>query len=167
MIKAAWCRMMAAYNAEMNDRFYAAAARLPDELRHAEAGVFFGSLHGTLCHLVWGDMMWMSRFDGGEKAPVGIAGSARMIPDFATLRAARVETDSRITRWAEALEDTALEGDVVWYSQVAGAEMRRPMSMAVTHLFLHQNHHRGQAHALITRYGEDTGATDLPFVLSP
>jgi uncharacterized damage-inducible protein DinB len=44
--------MVATYNAEMNRRFYGAAARLPDESRHAPAGVFFGSLHGTLCHLL-------------------------------------------------------------------------------------------------------------------
>jgi uncharacterized damage-inducible protein DinB len=33
------------------------------------------------------------------------------------------------------------------------------------HVFNHQTHHRGQVHALITRAGESTGDTDLPFVL--
>jgi uncharacterized damage-inducible protein DinB len=37
--------------------------------------------------------------------------------------------------------------------------------LVVAHLFNHQTHHRGQAHALLTRHGQDTGATDLPFVL--
>ncbi|EHM02265.1 DinB family protein [Acetobacteraceae bacterium AT-5844] len=165
MISAEWARMMAAYNAEMNRRFYAAAARLPDEARRAEEGAFFGSLHGTLCHLLWGDTAWMARLDGGEGPGVGIADSARMIQDFTALQDARWAMDNRIIRWAEALEDSALEGDLVWYSQVAKAELRRPVAMAVTHLFLHQNHHRGQAHALLTRHGEDTGATDLPFAL--
>jgi uncharacterized damage-inducible protein DinB len=34
-------------------------------------------------------------------------------------------------------------------------------------MFNHQTHHRGQAHALITRAGEQTGDTDLPFVVDP
>jgi uncharacterized damage-inducible protein DinB len=166
MISADWCRMMARYNAEMNQRFYAAAARLPDAARREDGGAFFGSLHGTLCHLVWADTIWMSRFDGGEGVTVGIADSPRMIAEFDALRAARQATDQRIIRWAAALEDHALTGDLTWYSQAAGRQMVRPMAVTVTHLFLHQNHHRGQAHALLTRHGEDTGATDLPFVLA-
>jgi uncharacterized damage-inducible protein DinB len=165
MISADWCRMMAAYNAEMNQRFYAAAARLPDAVRRQDGGAFFGSIHGTLCHLVWGDTAWMSRFDGGELPPVGIAESPRMIEDFDALQAARQALDARIIRWAAALQDSALAGDLTWYSQSAGRQMVRPMAVAVTHIFLHQNHHRGQAHALLTRYGEDTGVTDLPFAL--
>jgi uncharacterized damage-inducible protein DinB len=35
----------------------------------------------------------------------------------------------------------------------------------VTHFFNHQTHHRGQVHALLTGFGEQTGDTDLPFVL--
>ncbi|MBC9176264.1 DinB family protein [Pseudoroseomonas ludipueritiae] len=165
MITPAWCRMMAAYNAEMNRRFYAAAARLPDAARRREEGAFFGSLHRTLCHLLWADMAWMARFDGGPPPPVGLAESPEMIAEFEALREARAATDARIVAWVETVEESTLAGDLRWYSQSAGREMERPMAVAVTHLFLHQNHHRGQAHALLTRAGEDPGVTDLPFVL--
>jgi uncharacterized damage-inducible protein DinB len=43
--------------------------------------------------------------------------------------------------------------------------MRKPKALCVMQVFNHQTHHRGQVHALLTRAGEDTGATDLPFVL--
>ena len=66
MITPAWVRAMAAYNAEMNRRLYRAAETLADSARRAERGAFFGSIQGTLCHLLWGDTAWMSRFDGGE-----------------------------------------------------------------------------------------------------
>lgn len=165
MLTPAWCRMMAAYNAEMNRRFYAAAARLPDAVRRQEAGAFFGSLHRTLCHLVWADMAWMARFDGGPPPPAGLAESAGMIEDFDAMQAARVALDARITGWAEGLDDAALAGELRWHSQSAGQEMARPMMVVATHLFLHQTHHRGQAHALLTRFGETVGVTDLPFVL--
>ncbi|MBO1074855.1 DinB family protein [Roseomonas marmotae] len=165
MITPAWCRMMASYNAEMNRRFYAAAAQLPDAVRRRDEGAFFGSLHRTLCHLLWGDMAWMARFDGGPPPPAGLAEGPEMIAEFEALREARIATDARITAWAAGVDEPTLAGTLRWYSQAAGREMERPMAMAVTHLFLHQNHHRGQAHALLTRAGADTGATDLPFVL--
>ena len=61
----AFVRTMAAYNAEMNRRIYTAAQRLPERERRLARGAFWGSIHGTLCHLLWGDRMWMSRCPSG------------------------------------------------------------------------------------------------------
>ncbi|MCS6855618.1 MAG: damage-inducible protein DinB, partial [Elioraea sp.] len=55
MISPAWCRLMAAYNAEMNRRIYRAAAQLSDAERTRDRGAFFGSIHATLNHILWGD----------------------------------------------------------------------------------------------------------------
>jgi len=165
MITPAYCRTMAAYNTEMNRRFYAAAATLDDAARRRPCGAFFGSLHGTLCHLVWGDTMWMSRFDGGTPPPVKLPESPRMIEDFATLRTTREALDARIESWAAGIEQPALDGDLTWFSGAAGREVRRPMSLLVMHFFNHQTHHRGQAHALLTAAGASTGDTDLFLVL--
>jgi len=165
MPTAAWCRMMAGYNATMNRRFYDAAARLTEAQRRQDEGAFFGSLHRTLCHLVWADAAWMARFDGGTPPSATLAEGPDMIADFAEMRAARDALDARISAWAAALDDAALDGELRWYSQSAGAEIARPRMVAVTHLFLHQSHHRGQTHALLTRFGETVGVTDLPFLL--
>ena len=64
MITPAYVRTMAAYNSEMNRRLYGPAARLSDEARKADRGAFWGSIHKTLTHILWGDNSWMSRFDG-------------------------------------------------------------------------------------------------------
>ncbi len=58
-----------------------------------------------------------------------------------------------------------LEGDLAWFSGALGRDVARPRALVVMHVFNHQTHHRGQVHALITRAGESTGDTDLPFVL--
>jgi uncharacterized damage-inducible protein DinB len=50
---------MAAYNAEMNRRLYAAAASLTDAARKADRGAFWKSIQGTLIHLYWGDCQWI------------------------------------------------------------------------------------------------------------
>ncbi|UPY36141.1 DinB family protein [Sediminicoccus sp. KRV36] len=165
MITLTWARAMAAYNSEMNRRLYAAADTLEDAARRAEGGAFFGSIHGTLCHLLWGDTVWMNRFDGWERPPVGIPGSTSWIADWAALKAARVEADAGIEAWAARLTADGLEGEVDWFSGANNAQMRRPRWLLITHMFNHQTHHRGQAHALLTRAGAQTGATDLPWVI--
>jgi uncharacterized damage-inducible protein DinB len=165
MITPDYVRAMAAYNAEMNRRLYDAASRLPDAERRRDRGAFWGSIHGTFSHLLWGDRMWMSRFDGWEKPPVTLRDSATMVPDFPTLRAAREETDAALIAWADRLDPSWLEADQTWFSGAAQREMRRPRALLVTHLFNHQTHHRGQAHAMLTAAGEQTGDTDLMLVL--
>jgi uncharacterized damage-inducible protein DinB len=54
--------MLAAYNAWANERLYDAAARLPDAGYRADRGAFFGSIHGTLNHILVGDRIWMHVF---------------------------------------------------------------------------------------------------------
>ncbi len=165
MITPAYVRMMAAYNAEMNRRLYAAAGRLPDAGRRLDRGAFWGSIHGTLAHLVWGDRQWMSRFDGWEKNTVPLAQSAADARDFAALETERVAFDARIVDWAGRVEQSWLDGDLTWFSGAAKREMSKPLRVLVPHLFNHQTHHRGQAHAMITAAGEKTEATDLMLIV--
>src|SRR6266446_1726401 len=86
MITPAYVRTMAAYNTEMNRRLYGAADRLSDEERRLPRGAFWGAIHGTLTHILWGDRQWMSRFDGWERPTTPIKQSSEMIEDFAELR---------------------------------------------------------------------------------
>ena len=165
MITQDFVRLMAAYNAEMNRRLYAAAAKLDDAERKADRGAFWKSLHGTLVHLYWGDCQWMSRFDNWPKPDTPIRQSAAMIDDFDTLRAKRVRADADIEAWAAKIDDRWLADDLVWFSGAAGREMRRAKGKLVVHFFNHQTHHRGQAHALLTARGQDTGDTDLFLVV--
>lgn len=165
MISPAYVTKMAAYNAEMNRRWYGAAARLSDAERKAGHGAFWGSLHGTLAHILWGDRMWMSRFAGWDKPAVAQKQSPGLYDDFTTLHAARVADDARLIAWADTVTQAWLDEDLVWFSGSVQREMRQPRTILVVHMFNHQTHHRGQAHTLLTAMGQETGDTDLPFVL--
>jgi uncharacterized damage-inducible protein DinB len=166
MISPAYVRTMAEYNAEMNRRLYGSAARLSDAERRAPRGAFWGSIHGTLTHILWGDQQWMSRFDGWPKPATPIKQSAQMIEDFTELRTGREQADAAISRWAQKVDDAWLAGDLTWFSGAANREVRAPLQLLVTHFFNHQTHHRGQAHAMLTAAGQATGDTDL-FLLVP
>src|SRR5271166_2924394 len=122
LVGPAFVRTMAAYNAEMNRRIYAAAQRLPETERRLPRGAFWGSIHGTLCHLLWGDQMWMSRFDGWAKPPVDMKESPTLIVDFDALRQARVAADDGISAWAERMSEDWLQQDLVWFSGAIGRE---------------------------------------------
>jgi uncharacterized damage-inducible protein DinB len=165
MITPDWVRLMAAYNAEMNRRLYAAADRLTPDQRTEDRGAFFGSVQGTLSHLLWGDRFWMHRFDGWEKPPGGIAASPTLYADWEALKRERAETDAGIEGWASRVDPAWLAGCLSWFSAAMGRDITRPNAILVTHVFNHQTHHRGQVHALLTGFGEKTGDTDLPFVL--
>ena len=165
MITPAFVRLMAEYNAEMNRRLYGAADRLTDAERKADRGAFWHSIHGTLTHILWGDTQWMSRFDNWAKPAVAIKQSASMIDDFEMLKTRREQADADIIAWASRVDDAWLAEDLVWFSGAAQKEMRRQKGPLVAHFFNHQTHHRGQAHALLTACGQDTGDTDLFLVV--
>jgi uncharacterized damage-inducible protein DinB len=165
MITPDYARTMTAYNAEMNRRLYAAVAGLPEEVRRADRGAFWGSIHGTLNHLLWGDLTWMSRFAGWPAPGVSMKESPALHADFGELRAAREAADAGMIAWAGTLDPAWLDGDLGWYSGALGRQMAAPRALLLTHLFNHQTHHRGQVHALLTAAGAATGDTDL-FVIA-
>jgi uncharacterized damage-inducible protein DinB len=165
MITPAYVRTMAAYNSEMNRRLYAAASRLSDTERKRDCNAFWGSLHNTLVHILWGDGQWMSRFDGWERPTTPIKDSGGMLDDWAELSARRVEADAKIEDWARRVHDAYLARDMTWFSGAAQREVTASCRLLVTHFFNHQTHHRGQAHALITGAGEKTEDTDLFLVI--
>ena len=79
---------LAAYNRWANRRIYADAASLPDELRKRPAGLFFGSVHATLNHLLVADYIWMRRFTGEGPQPERL--NQILHEDFSELRSACV-----------------------------------------------------------------------------
>ncbi len=161
MIDAEYCQTMAAYNGWMNRKLYEAAARLPDAERKADRGAFFRSIHSTLNHILWGDRVWLPRFNG-KTYPVGGMG-VDLYDGFDALLAARRTMDDEISAWAAQLDNVQLAGTLTWFSGVAQREMSRPRWLCVTQMFNHQTHHRGQITTLLKQAGIDPGATDLPW----
>src|SRR6188768_595456 len=91
-------QMFAEYNRWMNEKLYAAAARLSDEQRKADLGAFFKSIHATFEHLLGGDCRWLQRFRG-EPVTAPFPGGVPY-PDFEALRAERARCDQDILAWS-------------------------------------------------------------------
>ena len=161
MISVDHVRLMARYNAWQNRSLYTAADALDDAERRKARGAFFGSIHGTLAHVMWGDRMWMGRFAGTEPPKVGIRESPRLIEDWAELKQQRAAFDETIQLWAQGLDPAWLQGSLTWFSGAIGREMTKARWHLVTHFFNHQTHHRGQVHAMLTACGARPEDTDL------
>lgn len=141
---------LARYNGWANSRLYAHASTLPDEAYRRDVGAYFKSLHATLNHLLVADRIWMRRLSGTGDHPSTL--SAILFEDFASLRAARVVEDQRIVDFVAKLEPAAIERELAFES-LKGLALRQPVSEILAHLFNHQTHHRGQAHAILTQLG--------------
>lgn len=162
-------RLMAEYNTWMNAKLYDAAAGLSQEDVARNRGAFFGSILGTLEHLVVADTLWLKRF---AEHPAGTAlAPVRALPKPASLdaiqfgaieplRLRREMLDRVIATWIETLEEADLD-TVLAYQNSRGIPYAKPFGLLLVHVFNHQTHHRGQATTLLTQAGAEVGVTDL------
>ena len=165
MITPAYAQRMAAYNRWQNRKLLAAAGSLSDAERRADRGAFFGSIFGTLNHLLWGDTILLHRFAGtGMPESPNIPVSVGETGDWAAYCHRREAKDQEIIDWAAALTDAGLAADLSYYSQAVERDLTEPLALFVMHFFNHQAHHRGQVHAMLSAVGKDYGDTDLPFM---
>ena len=162
------CNFLAKYNGWMNEQLYTVCADIPDHERKAEHGAFFGSVHGTLNHLLLADRIWLGRF---QKIPYPATRLDDILyEDFAELRDARRREDARISTWTATLDEAALSLPMIYIGIVEPSKRACTLWMAATHFFNHQTHHRGQVTTLLAQMNVDYGATDMiamPNVVQP
>jgi uncharacterized damage-inducible protein DinB len=162
--------LMATYNEWMNTKLYEAAGSLPDEELAADRKAFFGSILGTLNHLVAADTVWLKRF---ARHPANhpaleplrqIAAPERLdqllFPNIRELSAHRKWLDQIILEWAHSITEQDLD-HALHYANMKGEPADRRFFALLMHFFNHQTHHRGQATTLLSQAGVDVGATDL------
>lgn len=156
---------MSRYNAWQNNQLLDAVEVMDEDVWIMDRGAFFGSIGGTLSHLLWGDQIWLSRFDARHPTPALPDGAGRgrwpVNPDW---RAERIKCDQDIADWADGLTQADLDGNLSWYSGMNKMDLTQPMAQCVLHFFNHQTHHRGQVHAMLTAMGVEAPVSDLAFM---
>ena len=152
-------QQLAAYNRWMNESLYAHCATLDDATRKADRGAFFKSIHGTLSHILLADHIWLGRFQG---QPFAVRSLDQILhEDFAELRAAREQLDVRIAEWVGQLGQEDLLREFRFDSMTRPGTRSCALWLALTHVFNHQTHHRGQLTTLLNQCGIDPGVTDF------
>ena len=169
-------RFLARYNRWFNQRLYEACGTLSDEERKRDRGAFFGSIHQTLGHLIWGDTVWLGRFvRQGVDLPslkpelLALSANARhdseLFNDFEAMRVHRDQLDVAIDAWVADMPPDFPER-IMRYGNTKGVQREHPMWQAMSHFFNHQTHHRGQVTTLLMQAGIDPGTTDLISLVS-
>ncbi len=156
-------RLMARFNAWANERLFATVAGLGEAAYRADSGLFFGSIHATLNHLLVVDRMWMGRIEAVDHGVTSLDQVA--FEDLEALSAARVVEDARLIGLVDGLDETALLAPVR-YSRIIGEgeQVTRSDHILLT-LFNHQTHHRGQVTAALTQAGIEPPPLDVIFYL--
>ena len=153
-------RTLARFNAWANTKIYDAVGALPvGECEKMRPAAYFGSIHGSLNHLLVVDRLWFGRVEGVDR---GITSLDQILHDgFDELQRAREAEDTRIIALVDGLEEAALGADLS-YSSLAGDPYAMPLRIVLAAVFNHQTHHRGQVHALLKEAGAEPPALDIP-----
>lgn len=151
--------MFAAYNQWANRLVYEAAADLGEGEFKRDTGAFFGSMMGTLNHILVADRIWLKRFTGAGDAPSRL--DTILYSDLPSLTGAREEEDQRIVDWVGGLTDKELGGRFTYMTATDMRTISQRQLPALAHFFNHQTHHRGQAHMILTALGRPSLSLDL------
>ncbi len=139
-------RQLARNNLMANRRLHLAIAALqPGEWQAPRTG-FFPSLCATLNHIACVDLFYIDALEGGR---FGYAAFANDIPHPApqTLAPVQRALDDRAMALCAALTPHRLLQPV--HIHRATRIQTETMADTLMHLFLHSQHHRGQAHAML------------------
>ena len=144
---------MAANNAWANHRLLAACARLSQQDFTATRTSFFPSLKATLNHIVTVDWYYVDALERalrGQPANTDVDRFFDPEEPFATcaeLITAQHAVDARLLAACRELTDAQMDMPVA-VSRRAGVQYESATRL-LAHLFEHQIHHRGQAHAML------------------
>jgi uncharacterized damage-inducible protein DinB len=140
-------RIQARANRLANHRLHAAMAVLDEADFHAPRVSFFPSLAKTLDHILVVDLYYI----GALCREAGIASIwERFVPapTLAELAARQRASDERLIGFCDALDDAGCDTIV---DMDRGTHVQRDLAGHVlAHLFMHQTHHRGQVHAMLS-----------------
>ncbi|MFT4076722.1 MAG: DinB family protein [Asticcacaulis sp.] len=162
-------RLMAAYNQVMNQRLIAILSPLSDTELLAPRGAFFGSVLGTLNHLIVADLMWLNRFRpqtyGQVLAPLDDMPKPKVLtdllyPTLAELVPVRETLDDLYIRFIDRIGAADLAAPL-HYQSATGGTFTKTAGLLLSHVFNHQTHHRGQITTLLSQMDLDIGVTDL------
>ncbi len=153
---------MARNNRWSNHRLHTACGRLSAIEYFQDRGAFFKSIHGTLNHILLVDRYYLDALRG--KQPHGGSLSRELHPDLSGLTHAQQEVDGELIAFCDELAEPSLATVVAWVSG-DGQRCSDPVHVVLAHLFLHQIHHRGQVHNMLSLAGAKAPQLD-EFLLS-
>jgi uncharacterized damage-inducible protein DinB len=146
-----------AFNRWANHRLLETAARVSAADFTRDLHASFGSLRGTLVHILWGEKRWLRRWLDDSVIPDAVPED---FPDVASIEAAWTSLEREQQAFVAGLTDDALAAPRTVREHVY------PLGDLVQHLLNHSTYHRGQVALLMRLLGQTPTATDYRLFLT-
>lgn len=157
-----WALEMALYSQWQNEKLFGICDGLSDAERKQDRGLFFGSIHRTLDHILMVDrVLWDFTLTG--EPPRDWDANRKITDDYATLRAERAAFDALLLDKIRLQPKSWLDETVSYHHPRLGRERSHPRQFTLMQLFNHGTHHRSQVTSALHQMGIDYGNTDLPY----
>jgi len=140
-------RAMARNNAWANHRLLSVCTRLTQQEFEAPRTGFFPSIKATLNHILIIDWFYVDALESGWLGPMAWS-NREPCAAVTSLQREQAAVDKRLIAVCEALTEASLSCDVRINRGTRIQIERR--DRLLLHLFQHQIHHRGQAHAMLS-----------------
>lgn len=153
---------LARYHVWATDKLLAQVAAISDTHYWQDNGLFFRSVHGTLNHMLVGELHWYSRFADGVSLKTALNA------EIESGRAATAEAlGLAVQRWRSWLATVPPQryDSRIHYSRASGEPVIAPFSATLGHVFNHGTHHRGQISAALTGMGYGCPEMDIIYML--
>lgn len=143
----AHCSAMARNNRWCNHVLLRACGRLDAEAFTAPRTSFFPSIAATLSHLHFVDLYYLDAMEEGGQG-LGVFSDERVFAHADELAPRQEAADWRLIRFCDRLSEDDLTR-VVSTDRGEDGVISERLGNVLPHLFQHQMHHRGQAHAML------------------
>ncbi|HYT83841.1 MAG TPA: DinB family protein [Gemmatimonadales bacterium] len=145
------------YNAWANRTLFDACAAVPAEDYLRDLKSSHGGMHGTLCHAVWAEELWLTRWLG---APPPAVPQGKDLATLAAVRARWEHVEAERARFLAGVNDARLD-ETVRVQPTSGGEYRHSYRQMFRHLVNHSSYHRGQVVTMMRQVGVRPPSTDL------
>lgn len=145
------------YNAWAHRAIFDAVARLPEEQYFRDLKSSHGGVHGTLCHVVWAEQLWLHRW---KRLPNPAVAQGTDLKSLEAVRARWEAVERERGDFVSALSDNQLD-DTRLVKPSTGGEYVHTFRQMFRHFINHSSYHRGQIVTFLRQLGTSPPSTDL------
>ncbi len=143
------------YDRWANAKVLDIAATLSDEERHRELGASYGSVFGTLAHILWAEWRWLGRWRPGSAGPDPLTAK-----NLSGLRRLWTAFEAEQKKYLSALNEADL-GRSLTYENPPGTRWTYSFQHMLQHVVNHSTYHRGQLTSLFRALGATPAPLDF------
>ena len=150
-------RGLLAYTIWADRQVLGALRGLPAGDLERDTGTSFGSVLGTMAHILGAEQLWLSRLLG---VPLRELPSLADYPSLELIAASFEDFWPQLEFYLASLGEEQLASAFTWTS-TEGETRTAPLRLVLLHVVNHSNYHRGQVVAQLHQLGHPAPSTDL------